>query len=130
LIIHDIFHPALVSLRILITSSLSSPAKEVTIKDHQDQKGIQNFRLISPECISDKTCSCREGELAPKRGTSYLAEVLLSWRQEQDAAAGGKQCLLVVVGEPCPHQAVEMARQQPQRFGFLEHTIQSIYIQA
>ena len=42
------------------------------------------------------------------------------WRRKrqrrQDAAAGGEQCVLMVVGEPHPHQAVQMARQSPPRY--------------
>lgn len=36
-------------------------------------------------------------------------------RGQRDAAEGGDQFLLVVVGEPRPDEAVQMARQQPSR---------------
>lgn len=37
-------------------------------------------------------------------------------RRQEDAAAGSEQCILMVVGEPHPHQAVQMARQPPPRY--------------
>jgi hypothetical protein len=69
-------------------------------------------------CIEEKVKDRKRHPLWRKRGEEGLANRRLKkcgGRKEEDAAAGGEQRLLMVVGEPHPHQAVQMARQQPPR---------------
>ncbi|RWW02185.1 hypothetical protein GW17_00034739 [Ensete ventricosum] len=54
---------------------------------------------------------------AAKRGERKKREV--ESQGAEDAAESCEQCVLVVVGEPHPDEAVEMARQQPPRFCLL-----------
>ncbi|KAG8079192.1 hypothetical protein GUJ93_ZPchr0007g5774 [Zizania palustris] len=93
----------------------STAIEQLEVVDDPSSRSMHPFRKEMAKDLLDG--ELRVLQSARAWVANYCETVKDTRRKRQDAAAGGEQCVFMVVGEPHPHQAVQMARWPPPRYG-------------